>query len=195
MQSMKRNNNFGFTLIEMLIVVSMLSVISLAVYSSFNSGVKVWKRINQRIPEEDLEIFFEGFSRDLRNTFKFTGLNLLGKEDKVEFPTLVHSPSLNKRTVGKVVYFYNPQEELFNREQRDFVEIYMGEKGAVRQSLENIKSLKFRYYFYDEEIKEYLWEDEWIEEELPLAVKIELEFYDGVETQKFTKTVNIPVSS
>ena len=105
----------GFTLIEMLVVTVMLSVISLAIYATFNNGIKIWQKINKPIPQEDLYIFLDRFVSDVKNTFKFTGLNFLGKVDRLEFPALVDSPRLNKKTVGQVVYFYNSTSGALNR--------------------------------------------------------------------------------
>lgn len=184
----------GFTLIELLIVTALLAVISLAIYATFNSGVKIWQRVNQQIPEEDLDIFLEKFALDLRNSFKFNGSNFLGEEKRFEFPTLVNSPGMNKKTVGKVIYLYDSESNIIKRNLLDFSQIYNGEEGTTQELLKNAKSLKFRYYLYDKEKKEYLWQDEWLKEDLPLAVRIELEFGNGTEIRKFTKTVNIPVS-
>ena len=191
---MKRKNKNGFTLIELLIVTALLAVISLAIYATFNSGVKIWQRVNKQIPEEDLDIFLEKFALDLRNSFKFNGFNFLGEEKRFEFPTLVNSPGMNKKTVGKVIYLYDSESNIIKRNLLDFSQIYNGEEGTAQELLKNVKSLKFRYYLYDKEKKEYLWQDEWLKEDLPLAVRIELEFGNGTEIRKFTKTVNIPVS-
>lgn len=203
----------GFTLIEMLIVTAILSVVALAIYATLNNGIKIWQKVNRQLPEEDLNIFFDKFTLDIRNTFKFTGINFSGTIEKVEFPTLVNpvrdygesgkrydvsngvnSPGLQKRTIGKVIYFYDDESKIISREQKDFSQVYSDEKGAIRESLRNVRALKFQYYLYDEQKKECLWQDEWSKEGLPLAVKMELEFDDGAEIKKFTKTVAIPTS-
>ena len=49
------------TLIELLITMTILAVISTAIYASLNSGLKIWKRINQQLVHEDLDIFFHDF--------------------------------------------------------------------------------------------------------------------------------------
>ncbi len=187
-------NKQGFTLIEMLIVTAILAVISLAIYATFNNGIKIWQRVNKPIPGEGANIFFDKFARDLRNTFKFTGLNFTGGQYRLEFVTLVNSPRLNNRTVGRVIYFYEPETKTLNRQQQDFSQIYNAEETAAQALLNNVKSLKFQYYLYNKEKKEYLWLDEWLRQDLPLAVRIELETNYGGHSDKFTKTVNIPVS-
>ncbi len=184
----------GFTLIEMIMVSALLAVMSLAIYATFNNGMKIWQRVNQSIAEEDLNIFLDKFSGDLRNSFKFTGTKFLGKEDGLEFATLVDSAALQKRSVGKIIYFYDPTAEALSREYLDFSQVYSGENNSHKQSLKNIRALKFQYYLYDPQKKEYLWQDEWLKEELPLAVRIELEFNNGTVVGNFTRTVGIPVS-
>lgn len=190
---MREKNRLGFTLIEMLIVTAIISVVALAIYTTLNNGIKIWQKVNRQLPEEDLNIFFDKFSLDLRNSFKFSGINFSGTIDTLEFPTLVNSPRLQKRTVGKLIYVYEPQNRILNRYQVDFAGVYSGESNASsQQSLRNMRALKFQYYLYDEQKKEYLWQDEWSNEGLPLAVRVELEFDDGKEIKKFTKTVGIP---
>ena len=185
----------GITLIELLIVTALLSVVSLAMYAVFSNGMKIWQRVNQELPEENLDIFFDKFALDLRNSLKFSGLGFSGEEDRLEFATLVNSWKLKNRTVGKVIYSYDPQKEIINREQRDFSEVYNAEESTPQQLLKNVKSLKFKYYLYDGQKKEYFWEDRWLKEGMPLAVRIELELNNGTKPHKFTKTVNIPQSS
>ena len=188
----KKKNSRAFTLIELIIVVAMLSVVSLAVYAVFSSGTKIWDRLNRKAPEEDVNIFFDKFVTDLKNGFKFTGIDFLGSENKLEFPTLVYSPRLDKETVGKVVYSYDYASDTLNREQRDFSHVYNEENGPVTLSLNEITALRFQYYFYDEKTKDYFWLDEWFEEKPPLAVMIELELNADKQKVKFTKTVTIP---
>jgi len=189
------NRRRGFTLIEMLIVTAIISVVALAIYATLNNGITIWQKVNRQLPEEDLNIFFDKFSLDLRNSFKFTGINFSGTIDTLEFPTLVESRRLQKRTVGKVIYAYEPATRTLNRYQLDFAGVYSDESNASsQQSLRNVRALKFQYYLYDEQNKVYLWQDEWSKEDLPLAVKVELEFDDGKEIKKFTKTVGIPIS-
>lgn len=192
-----RINNYrrleAFTLVEMLMVTGIIFVVSLAIYATFNNGIKIWQRVNTQLPEEDLNIFFDKFSLDAKNAFRFTGINFSCRTDKAEFPTLVNSLRLQKKTVGKIIYAYEPQNQTLNRYQMDFAAIYSEDQNATRQqSLKHVKSLRFQYYFYDTERKEYLWSDERLNEGLPLAIKLELELDNGRETKIFAKTVSIP---
>lgn len=195
MPYMSKENKRGFTFVELVIVTAIISVISLAIYTTFNNGVKIWQRMNAEILEQDLGIFFEKFSSDLRNSFEFAGLSFSGKEDNIEFPTLVDSLVLGNDSLGQVIYSYDYAGGVVRRRERDFSQIYNNEKGTITEPLKNVKSLEFKYYRYDQEEKEYIWEDEWPRETVPLAVRIRLELNEGVQDVKFTKTVFIPVSS
>ena len=190
----KRGAKKGFSLIELIIVTALIAVVSLTIYSALNNGIRLWQRINNQAPEEDLNIFFDKFSLDLRNALKFDNIAFLGQTNRLEFATLVNSPRLNKRTVGKVVYSYNFQKKALEREQRDFAQVYSGEAASIVQSLEGVRFLKFKYYFYDGQTKEYLWQDDWPGEGLPVAVRIELGVGNGAKIGIFTKTVSIMVS-
>lgn len=184
----------AFTFIEMIIVTAMLSVISLAVYKSIDSGAKIWHSVNKQMTGVDLNIFFDKFSTDLKNSFKFKGLKFLGTNDSFEFATLVDSAELGKRTVGKVIYTFDHGAGTLSRERRDFSNIYNNTIGYTQQSLENLRSVRFTYYHYDTEYKKYLWLVEWNKKGLPLAVRVELELEENEKTSKFSKTVSIPVS-
>ena len=56
MSKTKRTHRCAFTLIETLIVAAMVSVVALAIYSTFSSGVKIWQRLTKVLPDEDLNI-------------------------------------------------------------------------------------------------------------------------------------------
>lgn len=190
----KKKNNAGMTLIELLITLTVLSVISLAIYASLNSGLKIWKRINQQMAHEDLDIFFDRFGHDLRNCARFMGLTFTGTQERVEFPTILPSPRLGGDVIGRVSYSYDPQSKTLTRIQQDFSQIYSGEESSKIQPIPDLGSVKFRYYVYDKQTEEYSWREDFLEEDFPLAVRIELESGDGPQAQSFTRTVSIPVS-
>lgn len=183
----------GFTFAEMLIVTVMMAVISLAIYAALSNGVRIWQRVNQNNPNEDLIIFLDKFSRDLRNSFKFTGISFIGEEDQLEFTTLVNSTNLKIKTVGKVSYRYSTTSETLIRQQKDFSQAYLG-SNTPTQKLDGVVSLQFKYYLFDTEIGEYYFTERWSKTQSPLAVRIELEFNDGTKNRKITKTVSLPVN-
>jgi hypothetical protein len=189
------NRKPGVTFVELLIVVSMLSMLSLAIYATCNNGIKIWQKINQGIPEEKLNIFFDKFNSDLRNCFKFSNIAFLGQDGKIEFAALVYNPREQVTTVGKVRYSYDQTSGIVTREQIGYSQIFNAEGGTHRQLLKNVTSLKFHYYFYDAQKKEYLWQDAWEGDTMPLAARVELEVAYDNRIGTFTRTVTIPASS
>lgn len=199
MHCMKGANNKGyrkgFTFIEILIVTVLLSIVSLTIFSTFNNGIKIWQRMNTEMPEEDVALFFEKFTVDVRNCVVSQSIGFMGSKEKFEFCGLVKSPHLKNASIGKVFYAYDPGHRQLTREQRDYSQLYQDEPGLSNKTLANVSSLKFEYYFYDEKKKEYLWKEEWLEEYIPLAIRISFELSYGQEINLFVKTVSIPVSS
>lgn len=193
MRFIKRNKK-GITFIELLVVTAMLGVISLAIYAIFNNGLRVWQKINKPLAEEDINIFFDKWAGDLRNCLKSSGVVFMGNKSTLEIPTLVNSAGLNKKTIGKVVYSYDEQAKILNRQQSDFSQLYNKEEGRFTQMLKNVAFFKFEYYYYDTEKKAYFWKDECLSGSMPLAVKVELGYDDQTKNGKFVKIVNIPIS-
>jgi prepilin-type N-terminal cleavage/methylation domain-containing protein len=184
----------GFSLIELLIVTMILSVVSLAVFSTFSSGLEIWHRINRKTTNEELVIFCHRLRIDLSNSFKFTGIDFIGREDKLEFASLVNFPALTTKSVGQVIYELDEYNHALVRIKKDYSAIYTGQEARPEQVLQSIKNIQFQYYFFDPKTKEYAWQDEWLKKELPLAVKLEVEFDDEEIRHKFVQTFGVPVA-
>ncbi|MFH1640549.1 MAG: type II secretion system protein [Candidatus Omnitrophota bacterium] len=184
----------GFTLIEILIVTVILSIVSLAIFATFNNGIKIWERASRLLPEEDLVIFLDRFNSDVKNSLRFTGLQLAGTEHTLTLVTLVSTARFEGMTPGEVIYRYSQNSKVISREELDLSHIYTEEKGVATRSINNIKSFSFQYYHFDKERKLYLWQNEWTQKELPLAISMEMEFDDGSQIRTFTKTVSIPIA-
>jgi prepilin-type N-terminal cleavage/methylation domain-containing protein len=189
---MSRNKAKGFTLIELLVVTVMLSVVCLAIYSTFASGARIWQRINKLSLNEDINIFFDRFTGDVKNSVDFTGLRFQGKPDRFELPTLVSSSALEAKTIGLVTY--SCTSDAVMRSQADYSQLYQDAQIAPRHVLAGLRSCKFSYYLYDEEKKEYFWVEEWAKDELPRAVRMVLSVGPDAGIQDLVKTVSIPVA-
>jgi prepilin-type N-terminal cleavage/methylation domain-containing protein len=193
----RRKEIFGFTLIETLIVAAMLSVVALALYSTFSSGIKIWQKLTQKVLADDVNIFFEKISDDLRNSFRFSGISFVGREDSLNFATLVKTDFGQREkvfTVGKVDYTFDAQTKSLNRQQVSYSQLYQNTSVPLRQMIANVEALRFQYYRYNPEEELYVWEDFWQEEEnIPLAVRITIYFGNAAKTESLAKTISIPL--
>ncbi len=201
---MRRYKGSGFTLVELILVSAILSVVGIAVYAAFSNGIRLWKKINQELPQEGISIFFEEISYDLRSFVKHSTVPFSGGPDSISFATFVVSETEEgvKRDLGMVSYCFEKGEDAISREQSNYSQLYLSEPGPARRLLRGVDFLTFRYYCYDPENEKYIWLDAWnadeappgvnVDKSLPLSVMVEigLEEYQG---EKFCAIVPVPV--
>lgn len=187
-----RNTKHAFTLVELLMVSVLLSAVSFAIFGVFNSGIKIWKRMNSAVINEEVNIFLSKFTRDVSCGIKFSAISFVGDAEEARFAALLYSPQLEKRTVGEVTYAY--KAGILERKERDFSQIYNEREAIQKPILKNLEFCKFAYYTFDKEAKEYFWREGWSDEQLPLAVRIEFGYKDELGARSIVRTVSIPAS-
>lgn len=194
-------NKQGFTFIELLITLALVTLIALAIFSLFDSGIRVLERVAPSLREEDIAIFLEKFSRDLQNSFIYKSIPFLGETGALIFPTLIRTvPEMGgEQGIGRVSYFYDEASQSIERRQENASEIFEEKPPPPIPLLTSIFSLRFQYYEWDPLERAYLWKEAWREErekegKRPLAVKVEIVFKDGRKSHRVEKTFPIPVS-
>jgi len=187
-----RNNDPGFTLVEMLVVTAIVAVVAMALFANISNGVKLWKKVNQELVHQDLNIFLDKFSTDIKNSLRFKGLGFSGDKSHFRIPTIVNSSRLGVRSIGVAAYIYSESGHVLVRQQEDIPRVYSGEEAPAADAITNIRSLEFQYYYFDKVKKQYVWKEEASGEDLPLAIQMEFELEDSY---KVSLAVNIPVSN
>ena len=200
----KAQYKYGFTLIELVLVTAILAVIGMAVYGTFSNGINIWKKVTEDSVAENINLFFERISFDLRNSFKLTGIRFKGERTQVSFPSRVKYIGENgiENTIGQITYSLDGRKKTLKRKEENYSEVYNKKAGSTRILSENISSLKFKYYVYDANYKKYSWVTHWqerdetfgiqVEEQLPLIVKVEVGIPSEKGEQIFVKTVQLP---
>lgn len=194
----------GFTLIELVLVMVILGVVGLAVYGTFVNGLNIWKRITQQNQPEDINVFFEKITFDLRNSFKLTGIRFRGGKTRVTFPTrtkFIDDEQL-KESIGQVTYAFNGRTKTIDQSAATYSDVFYKRAGQKRVLARDVRSLRFEYFTFDPDRKEYAWVPSWqeddltfgveAEENLPLIVKVELSVEDSGREFEYVRTVPIP---
>jgi len=194
----------GYMLIELLFVITLVSIVGLGIYSMFDSGIRVVERVTSTVREEDLNIFFEKFSRDLQNSFPYIGIPFEGVKDKLAFATTIQTvPELGfNQGIGRVRYFYDRSERAIHRAQEHMSQVFEEEESKSTPVLNGVFSLNFKYYEYVPGENAYKWTEERksteektsvVKGKIPVAVKIQLEFDDEGKKRSVTRTIAAPV--
>ena len=197
---------FGFTFVEMLLVTALLAVVGLSLYATFSNGLKIWQRINRESVTEDVHMFFEKISADLRNSAPFSVIEFRGEEDAISFPTIISSAEKQRgvQGIGRASYFFDRKNKSVNRQPYDFSEVYRDHAGPAQVLVRHVETLRFDYYYHNVREGDYSWTSTWPQENIsfdknkkeifPLAVRIEIEAQHGGSREQFTKTISIPTA-
>lgn len=208
----KQKNNFsGMTFIEILVGLTIFSVVAVSLYSTFFSSTSAWKKSEElnRLYQE-ARWSMDTIAKELHNSVIFSYKNSYpnfkvfeGKADSISF--------LNEDDYGinRVVYFIEAKENgeaavfsLIRQESSliDSLQLSEGEKPEETfSSLVAKDGLKFSYAYGvgEDEDQEIEWRSKWEDSDnIPMGVKIELVLQNpgnpNIKTS-FYKTVFIPM--
>ncbi len=189
----------GMTLVEVLIVASLISVISLAVYNSLASGLKIWERNRHLIVEEDILIFFEKFSQDVRNSFIFSKILYEGTEIRFACPVLVDVFPDPKSglpldeyvtQVGKVEYYFDYNEHKIYKRKANYSQALKGTYGLPQSLVSSVDDLRFRYIYIAKDGEQSLAE---IANVIPSSIEVEVKFSDRFGSRVMKRIIDLPV--
>lgn len=186
------NTESGFTLIELLIVLAIFSIVSIAVYATLSSGLRVWRRAQEvSIPERKDLLRIEKLSRELRQTFDFKDIDFYGHKDRLQLPAIVDAD------IVRVTYSFDADKKILFRSVDKLADILAAEeKNETLESkplpyLSNVDKLSFSYFHFDLQKNGYFWKEDWVEQRnLPLAVKLDI----TVNKQSHATTIFIPIA-
>ena len=104
--------NKGFTLIELLIALTIFAVIALGIYSTFSTGLNVWRRDKDanRLQQE-ARWALDKISKELRNAVIYNygpdypeASAFLGEGDKISFLSSVYNFSTRQSQIKRITY-------------------------------------------------------------------------------------------
>jgi len=186
------NAKSAFTFVELLIVVTIFSLLSLALYATFASGMRVWGRVQDAtFSRKRVILRMEKISQDLRQALNFPKVGFSAEDHRITFPVLSSNDE-----ILKVTYYFEDgalfqKHERFKEPKLQEDEEEEGVEVKPRKLLSGVKELKFEFAYQGISIDKYEWRDAWNKSYgLPIAVKMEIKAKDA----DLTKTVVIPVS-
>ena len=180
---MKINASRGFSLIELLIAISLYGTVLLVLGGTLRGGLDVWARDEKRSPAtHEVDLFLAKLGEEFENSVPFSPVPFEGRSEAVLMTSVLNKISgesfgrqfsrIQYRYDGEVLYREEVDLPTFLGKQRDyekekFEKIWM--KGVQNFSLE---------YAYRGQKGDVEWKKEWQQNknkmELPFAVKVEL---------------------
>lgn len=118
----ERGSPSGFTLIELVVVLSIVVVLSSAVAAAITAGIMVWDVARHYdVHRIEAMLCLERLERDLRSTFAFPGVPFVGEATTIQFAGVVDqlaavdaSGATGRRIVG-LAYTFDPDRGRFAR--------------------------------------------------------------------------------
>lgn len=188
----KKKKIRSFSLVELLISLSIFAVVSVAIYSTFSSGTQVLRKVkNIDLTQQAMLLKEERFARELRQSVILRKPLFLGAKEKLVFGGIVDDKP------GRVTYFFDKSSQALLRAFDNLGDIITSEgkvdpelKSKPSVFLSKVKEIKFSYFYLDLAKNVYSWAEEWKESFLPLAVKLEI----ITEKQNYATTVFLPTA-
>jgi len=120
----------GFTFIELLLSISILSIVMLAVYSAFALGINTYQRFNAvNLNERKVVLGLEKIGDELRQCLDFPDIGFEGNKEKLSFPVAADGQ------IVKINYSFDSEKNFLYRQEQTQREILKEEEPSEKESL------------------------------------------------------------
>jgi len=186
------------TFIEITITVSLIAIVSLALYKSFSSGLRIWQKSRELVIEEDIAIFFDKFAQDLRNIYVNSTQYFTGDNSRVSFPAFVWMMEMNSRgdtneykeQMGQVEYFLDYSDNELIRRSANYAQAHMDTFGAQRVLVTGVERISFTYYYLTDDGEIF---SEQVLETIPAGIEVDITFKDNKGERNIKRYFSIPI--
>ncbi len=173
----------GFTLVELLVSMSIFTVIIGAVYLSFTTGLSAREKAETgALISQQARIAMDRISSDLKSaftlqgktqtTYPFEGMDKQETDtpgDMIRFTTLSYNKDFKEIVPKKVTYYIEQDIDrllpILKRKEEDIISIHPKEEGKI--VIDNVWGLDFAFCSKDGG-----WLDSWGQEDLPRMVRV-----------------------
>ncbi len=167
----------GFSLIELLLVLTLAPIVFFAVYSNFSTGVRLWQRLKTPVVTEDLVIFNQKSRADLSRILRYQAIPFLGTSQELEMASAISADEDlgGDRAIGQVRYFYDDNANSLFREIRNYSQVFNDQPGLIQLLIKDVTDLEWSYFSYDKLSNGFVWTEEFrpdSPEVTPAAVRL-----------------------
>lgn len=192
--------NAGFTLVELLVTVSLVALVGATVVASVTGCLKVWERINEHGRQAQwVAVAFDQLRQDLRSPRRFGPIPFDGTHDAVSFASVVPmttAAGVDMNEMGRIGYYFDAHRQMLCRSQQSYRFLRRVQlKDACDPVLTNVERVRFSYYVTKPETKTGEWFNEWSSPQPPLAVKVEVRYHERTTNHADTQTLLVYVPS
>ena len=185
----------GFTLLEMLITISLMALLAGAVVAAIAGGFRVWRRASAyNVNEQASLVAFEGLRRDLHNVTPFRLVPFAGAYDEMTFAVVAHDPQMPDAPdeLGRQGYYLDEFHDVLCRSFAPYRlarEVRLKDRCEV--VLEHVQRLRFDYFGAEsgKETTEPSWSQSWDAKVPPAAVTVSVTVQDGTRPASAHSTV------
>jgi len=189
----------AFTLVEVLLVVSLFSVTSIAIYQTFSSGLRIWDYASKFFPEEDVLLSLERMTHDLHNAFYYSIFEFKGDEHELEFTTIVttaadpNSGATDSyvQQVGRVRYIFDEERKQIVRQQADYSQSVNKKWQSVSVLVSGVDKVSLTYLYRS---KNRLIEQMLAKGVMPAMIRVKIDYQAEKEVRQMIRLIDIPAS-
>ena len=184
---MNRPSDKGFVLVEMFLVAALLGIVFLAIFSTYTSGFRIWRKVRELKLVEDKRFFisFEKVKRELAGYLRdFDEIEFKGDKETLTFPYV------SGLEIVEMSYSFNKGDHCLLRKTTKFSESLKDKMSGKVTKLFDAEDIELAYLFYEEEKDAGGWISSFLAKEngIPLAVRFNI----TRNGKKFSRFVFIP---
>jgi len=181
----------GFTVIELLVSVSLMALIGAALVSALSGGVKVWQRAQSFGTQRQAALIaFSQLRTDLQNAQRSGLVPFKGTYHEVAYAAIEEDAATDGLPViGARGYFHDEARQQLCRAFVPYRHLRTQRLTSGCQAvLEGVTRVRLGYFGSDESSSALGWHDRWDSADLPMAVKVELTIQQERRAEPSTHT-------